>query len=113
MESTKPVKFSRSIIKQFHNLVECPLTMAKRVSMLEDMEDILSVRSFGRDKMLSLSVEYDSEEKRILGMKYLLGTWEVLLDGVNNVIFSLGFVNLASYTRPIPSISSDYKNFHS
>ena len=47
MESTKPVKFSRSIIKQFHNLVECPLTMTKRVSMLEDMEDILSVHSFG------------------------------------------------------------------
>lgn len=51
------------------------MTLSKRISMLEDMEDKFSVSTF----------EYDSTEKRILGMKYLLGTWEVLLDGISNL----------------------------
>ena len=56
-------------------------------------------------------VEYDSEEKRILGMKYLLGTWEVLLDGLSNVFFSLGCANLASYARPVPHLSRNHEDF--
>jgi hypothetical protein len=28
---------------------------------------------------------YEDEEKRILGMKYLLATWDIVMDGMENV----------------------------
>lgn len=40
MTDSKGIRFSKSVIKQFHNLVEKPATIQKRVSMLEDMEDL-------------------------------------------------------------------------
>ena len=85
MGSFNEIKFTKSVIKQFHKLIECPISMMERVELLENMEDMFTVPLFGLLHDLIVSLVYENEEKQILGMKYLLGTWEVLMDGLENV----------------------------
>ena len=49
------------------------------------MEELFTIPEFSIYAPPSLLLVYEDDSKRILGMKYLLGTWEVLLDGLNNV----------------------------
>ena len=56
MKNSKGMKFSKSLVKHFHNLVEVPTSMQKRISMLEEMEDF-----FGEDMF-----SYDSDDSRVL-----------------------------------------------
>lgn len=42
MKSVKDITFDKKVNKQFHNLVECPATITKRISMLESMEMLFS-----------------------------------------------------------------------
>ena len=47
MKNAKDIQFNKKLIKQFHNLVECPATIVKRISMLESMESSFSHPIFG------------------------------------------------------------------
>lgn len=98
MGSFNEIKFTKSVIKQFHKLIECPISMMERVELLENMEDVFTVPLFGLSCGLFVSLVYENEAKQILGMKYLLGTWEVLLDGLENVIFFSLLINQAAYS---------------
>lgn len=46
MTDSKRSKFTKSVIKQFHNLVEVPTSMQRRISLLEDMEDLFDEDMF-------------------------------------------------------------------
>lgn len=45
MGSFNEIKFTKSVIKQFHKLIECPISMMERVELLENMEDVFTVPS--------------------------------------------------------------------
>ena len=79
------MKFSNAVIKQFHKVVECPVTVIERARLLESMEEMFTIPEFSIYSPPSSPLVYEDDSKRILGMKYLLGTWEVLLDGLNDV----------------------------
>ena len=98
MGSFNEIKFTKSIIKQVHKLIECPISMMERVELLENMEDVFTVPLFGLLCGLFMSLVYENEAKQILGMKYLLGTWEVLLDGLENVFYFSLLINQAAYS---------------
>lgn len=90
MKNAKDIQFNKKLIKQFHNLVECPATIVKRISMLESMESSFSHPIFGLILFFSfLFVVYENEEKFVLGMKYLLAIWEIILNGLNSVLIRL------------------------
>ena len=42
MKNKEEVVFNNKLKKQFHNLVECPSTILKRISMLESMESLIA-----------------------------------------------------------------------
>lgn len=42
MKNKKDIVFNKKLIKQLHNLVECPSTILKRIGMLESMESYFS-----------------------------------------------------------------------
>lgn len=46
MIHSKEVKFSSSVIRKFHNLVEVPARIQAKVSSLEDMEELFEASSF-------------------------------------------------------------------
>ena len=96
MGSFNEIKFTKSVIKQFHKLIECPISMMERVELLENMEDVFTVPLFGLSYGSFVSLVYENEAKQILGMKYLLGTWEVLLDGIENVLSFDFLINAAA-----------------
>ena len=52
MGKTGETKFSKSVIKQFHKLVECPTTVIERIALLEKMEDLFTVPVFSRFVLL-------------------------------------------------------------
>ena len=80
MGRNKPIEFNSKLRKQFHNLVECPITITKRITLLESMESLFECPKF----------QYEDEDSTILGMRYLLATWEVILSGLNSVVLCLG-----------------------
>ena len=47
MENDKRMEFNSKLIKKFHNLVECPATINKRVGMLEVVESAFKEPFFG------------------------------------------------------------------
>lgn len=36
---------------------------------------------------ISLRIEYINDDNRVLGMKYLLGTWEIMIHDIKSVWF--------------------------
>ena len=46
MGKQEETKFSKSVIKQFHKLVECPITVVERIALLEKMEDLFTIPIF-------------------------------------------------------------------
>jgi hypothetical protein len=48
MGKSVETKFSKSVIKQFHKLVECPTTVIERIALLEKMEDLFTIPIFSR-----------------------------------------------------------------
>lgn len=86
MSKDKPIPFDKKLIKQFHNLIECPSTIGKRIVILESMESIFEASQFGIRPLPLSRVVYENEEDRLLGMKYLLGTWEIIMNGLNEVL---------------------------
>ena len=91
------MKFSNAVIKQFHKVVECPVTVVERARLLENMEELFTIPEFSNCLSPLSPLVYEDESKRILGMKYLLGTWEVLLDGLKDVGYLIFPLEVDSY----------------
>ena len=85
MSKDKPVVFDKKLVKQFHALVECPSTIGKRLVLLESMESAFEAPEFGTERRPNWRVVYNNDEDRLSGMKYLLATWELLMNGLNEV----------------------------
>ena len=87
MAQANEIKFNRNLKRKFHNLIEVPATVIARVGMLEDMEELFDVSMFSTSLSRSFhAVAYDTEANRVLGMKYLLGTWELIMENVREVL---------------------------
>ena len=53
------------------------------------MESLFECPKFRLDWTDVWVVEYEDEDSTILGMRYLLATWEVILSGLNSVVLCL------------------------
>ena len=99
MKRKKDVVFNKKLIKQFHNLVECPATILKRISLLESMESLFMQPIFSMVIWKNWFVVYESSEDFELGMKYFLAIWEIILNSINSVRRFFVFIILGETTK--------------